>query len=471
MRRPVLEPVLPNYGGRGPEDEARASGELQTGKREEPPEAPRRKAKSRSPERSGDNRTSQSGEREAEYDPDAEDGKEPFSESYDERVVPALLKKRQGGEPGQPPEEDQPPAKREQAEPLSEATMIQAEPYKSVFKMPLLELLFSRHHYLREEGLDLIAQEVSSKKYDKIFPIETEKILNGVIGIVLQIVQGKISTLVAKALTILLQALAAYKVDKKTAVLSPASVEYMLDSLLDTLGDCNALVKGKIEETLSEMVKQNMVAVNTLLAQVMKVNKKTQGKHVQRRLALLILLLKRFESEVKGMHFEDIVAYARAAVKQNNREIRLGGYHVLVEIYSIIGDKIDGYLVDLVPTQRRVLEDELKRAYGSNAVLPSTKQEQLEKEAKEELKKEKEKARADKKPDRPKKEDKKPPAKDAKTDDKPKKPKYETKKPAKPKDDEDKKQPDKEDVKKTSKDSGKKKEDKKSEPKKSSKGK
>ncbi len=442
-------------------------------------EGPRRKAKSRSPERAADNRLSQSGEREAEYDPDAEDSKEPFSESYDERVVPALLKKRQGGEAGPPQEEDQPPAKKEQAEPLSEATMILAEPYKSVFKMPLLELLFSRHHYLREEGLELIAQEVTSKKYDKIIPGDPDKILNGIIGIVLQVVQGKISTLVAKALSILLQAFSAYKVDKKTAVLSPASVEYTLDNLLDTFGECNALVKGKIEEALSEMVKQNMVAMSTMLAQIMKVNKKTQGKHVQRRLALVILLLKRFENEVKGLHFEDVVAYARSAVKQNNREIRLGGYHVLVEIYSIIGDKIDGYLVDLVPTQRKVLEDELKRAYGSTAILPSTKQEQLEKEAKEELKKDK--GKSDKKPERPKKEDKKVPVppKDPKPDDKGKKPKDETKKPskAKDKDDEDKKQPDKDDPKKglkdakDTKDPPKKKDEKKTDAKKASKGK
>ncbi len=362
-------------------------------------EPAKRKAKSRSPERP---EFVQSGEEHAEDNIFVTSEENKVAASYDERVVPALLKRRQGGEQSQPqvaPEEEAPPAKREQAEPLSEATLILAEPYKPVFSMPLLELLFSKHYYLKEEGLDAISAEITSKKFSKVTNAEPEKLLNAVFGIVLHMIQSKIISLAGKALALLLQAMSVYKVDKKSAVLSPSTIEYMLDSLFDKLGEGNAVVSGKIEETLLGLLKQNAVSVTTLMTQLIKNSKKAQRvvKQMQKRLGLVMKILKQFDGEFKEMHMEDIVEYALSGVRHTNRDIRLGGYGVLVEVYRIIGDKIDGYLQELMPVQRKALDEELKKALGDKAGLKA-----VEERPKEEAKAKKESIKTKKEPEEPK---------------------------------------------------------------------
>lgn len=369
-------------------------------------EIPKRKAKSKSPDRGEGARFPQVGEEDEEEFMKYESDRAEIIDSYDERVLPAVLKKRQG-EQSQLAEEGAPPAKKEQPEPLSEATLIIAAPYKSSFDVNLMELLFSKHFYLREQGLDIIAQEVTSKKYSKITCTETEKILIAVIGIVQQMIQTKIFSLAAKALELLIQTMTAYKVDKKNSIINQSSIESMLDNLLEKLGESNALIKGKIEEALLELVKQNVISLNTLLLQIMKGNKKTNQipvKFSQRRLSLVIQAIKKFEVEVKGMQIDPIFEYAFTSIRHTNREIRLGGYGILVEIYRIIGDKIDTYLQELLPAQRKVLRDELKKTLGAKTSLPPVIQEQVGKEAKEEKK---EKVKEEKKVEKPKKEAKK----------------------------------------------------------------
>jgi len=376
------------------------------------------KSKSRSPERA---EFVQSGEElPEETSQQMEEDKGSFQSAYDDRVVPALLKKRQGGEQSQMADEEEPPAKKEQAEPLSETTLIQAEPYKPVFAMPLLELLFSRHCYLRDEGLDIINQEITSKSYSKLISTDPEKILNAIIGIVVQLIQGKILTLGTKSLNLLLQALTVYKVDRKASILNPSTIEYMLDGLFDRLGEGNSLLNVKIEETLLGMIKQSAIGINTLLSQLIKNSKKTQRvvKQVQRRLGLVAQILKKFDNEVKEVQMEDIVEYALSGVRHTNRDIRLAGYGILVEIYRITGDKIDTYLEDLMPVQRKALDEELKKAFGAKAGL---KQVEVKKEEKP-----KEEAKAKKDP-KPKKEEKK-----AIPKEEVKKPKEEAKKADKP---------------------------------------
>eukprot|EP01022_Parablepharisma_sp_SALTPOND_P014332 TRINITY_DN1937_c0_g1_i1.p1 TRINITY_DN1937_c0_g1~~TRINITY_DN1937_c0_g1_i1.p1 ORF type:complete len:735 (-),score=128.50 TRINITY_DN1937_c0_g1_i1:5890-8094(-) len=388
-----------------------------------------RKAKSRSPERA---EFVQSGEEHGEeYFDEQEENKAMLQQSYDERVVPALLKKRQGGEQSQAQiaEEEEPPAKKEQPEPLSEATLILAEPYRTVFTMPLLELLFSKHYYLKEEGLEIISQEISSKKYEKLATSDPEKILNAIIGIVIHMVQTKILTIGNKGLGLLLQAMSQYKVDKKSSILSSSTIEYMLDSLFERLGEGNALLNSKIEESLLGLVKQGTISLGTLISQLIKNGKKSHKvtKHALKRLQLMIQVLKTFEREVKELQMEDIVEYALTGIRHTNRDIRLEGYKILVEIYKIMGDKIDGYLVDLMPIQRKALDEELKKAFGAKVGLK-----QPEESGKEETKVTKKESDTGKtkKP----KEDKKEPKKPTKEDKPAKEDKKEIKKTSKGKD-------------------------------------
>lgn len=379
-------------------------------------EPPKRKAKSKSksPERVEKAEIVQSGEEHPDlFLEDLEEPKGALLASYDERVVPALLRKRQGGEQSQAQvaEDEEPPAKKESPEPLSESTLILAEPYKAAFTMPLLELLFSKHYYLREDGLEAISQEIVSKKYEKLANTDPDKILNAIIGIVIHMVQSKILSLGTKGLSLLLQALSQYKVDKKNTVVSQSAIEYMLDSLFDRLGEGNALLNTKIEETLLAMVKQNSISLNTLVNQLIRSGKKTQKviKHALKRLRLVVTILKTFENEVKELQMEDIVEYALVGVRHMNRDIRLEGYKVLVEIYRIMGDKIDGYLVDLMPTQRKALDEELKKVFGAKAGLVKQAEELPKEETK--VKKDpdssKTKKNAKEEPKKPLKEDKK----------------------------------------------------------------
>ncbi len=293
------------------------------------------------------------------------------SSAFDETVIPALLKRRQGDQAANVPQEPEegPPAKREQAEPLSEAVLILAEPYKAVFTMPLLELLFSKHYYLREEGLETIGKEVTSGSFSKVTKAEPEKVLKAVFGIVLHMVQSKIISLAGKALSLLLQAMTAYKVDKKSAVITACTMEYVLDGLLDRLGESNAAVSSKVEETLLGLLKQNAVSAPTMLTQLIKTGKKALVRQMLKRIALGTQILKQFSAEAKEAKMEDVAGFAVSAVNHISREIRLAGYTMLVEAYRVAGEKVGMYLQDMTAAQKKTLDEELKKALGAGTGL------------------------------------------------------------------------------------------------------
>lgn len=301
---------------------------------------------------------------------EAEEEKDYFIESYDEKIPPAVLKKsRKEEEPIV--EDEEPPARREQPEPLNKQTLMLAESYTPIFRMSLLELLFSKHYYLREEGLEVITQEVTKKAYDKILTSDPEKILNAIIDIAIMMVQTKITTLGIKALTLLLFSLAQYGVDRKSSVLNLTMTEHMLDSLIDRLGDGNSSLSSKLEETLTGMVKKGVVSLSTLVERLVRNSEKASklAKYAARRHNFLIQLMKSYQAEVKNELLKTIIDYGLLGLKNVSRDIRLEGCKVLVEAYGMIAERLYDYLPALPAAQNKILNDELKKTFGDKVRL------------------------------------------------------------------------------------------------------
>jgi len=302
-----------------------------------------------------------------------EEEKSKFTESHDNKIVPALSNKMLN-EQAQAIIDEKPPAKREQPEPLSKQTLVFAESYTAIFALQLLELLFSKHYYLREEGLDVISKEIKTKRYNKILTADPEKIMNAIIDIVNIMVQTKIITLASKALDLLLESMSEYKIDKKSTILSQATNERLLDDLLNRLGDGNSVLNNKIEDTLLGMVDRGSTTLSLLVERLVQNNEKTQKlvKHAIKRYNLMMRIIDKYTSEIKASLVKNTIDYGLVGLNNANKNIRMEGCKLLVKMYSLIGEKLREYLVDITPTQKKIIDDQLDKAYGKKVEVKTT---------------------------------------------------------------------------------------------------
>ena len=299
-----------------------------------------------------------------------EESEEEYMESYDDKIPPAVLRKFRGEEE-QEVKDEEPPVKRGQPEPLSKQILIIAEAYTAIFSMSLLELLFSKHYYLREEGLDIITEEVTKKTYKKVLSSDPERILNAIIDITVMMVQSKITPLGIKALTLLLFSMVQYNVDKKSSILNSTIMEQMLDSLIDRLGDGSNALNNKLEETLLGMVNKGCITLNILIDRLVRNSEKANKlpKYATKRCDFLIQIMKSYATVVKNELIKTVIDYGLLGLRNMNRNIRLEGCKVLVEVYRMVGGKLYDHFPTLATAQNKILNDELKKAFGDKVLL------------------------------------------------------------------------------------------------------
>ena len=88
-----------------------------------------------------------------------------------------------------------------------------------------------------------------------------------------------------------------------------------------------------------------------------------------KRYNLLAQIMKTYEAEVKNGLMKDVIDYGILGLKNSNMDIRKEGCKFLVEAYRMVGKKIEEHLATLLPTQRKMLSDELVKTFGKDAAL------------------------------------------------------------------------------------------------------
>ncbi len=314
-------------------------------------------------------------------DPPAEKEEDPLRGSL---AVPAVLHKGKP-QPAQEYGEEQPPegqsdaaSKAPQTKGSAEALSAQAkklaEPYYTLLELSLLEKLFSKNWGFREGGINDISQELASKNFVKITMSEEEKIFVNLVGLMGYMVSDKVTQVSLRAMGAIDELLKFFPYEVQSfKSLYNSNVDSCLVSLLEKIGDSNPKVRSKVEETCVKLATQGNVPFSTFISHITKTGKKstTSTKHLQGKLNLLIELVKQFGVDSESSASQSVIDYALAGAKNSNADIRNAGYALLVEVYKRIGGTINGYLGDLRPAQKEMLQAEFDKVSGGSAPVPA----------------------------------------------------------------------------------------------------
>jgi len=283
-------------------------------------------------------------------------GKKQPVQDYDENSAPQEEAKTKEGSTGQ-------------AEPLSASAKKIAEPYYGVIELSLLEKLFSKNWIFRESGLNDISQELTDKKFVKITTTEDEKVMVNLMGLVGYMVSDKVAQVSTRAMALVDELLKFYPYEISTyKSLYTANVDTCMVSLMDKIGESNPKIKTKAEETCLNLATQGKIPLSTFVLHCTKTQKKgpVSLKHLQAKLNLLTSLFKQFGSGAKSLTSQGVIDFALNGAKNGNGDVRNAGYALLVEIYKHIGGKLNGFLEDLRPAQKEVLQAEFEKVIGGN---------------------------------------------------------------------------------------------------------
>ena len=272
-----------------------------------------------------------------------------------------------------------------EAEPLTEQAKKLAEPYYTLIELSLLQKLFSKNWVLREAGLNDISEELDSKQFNLITMTEEEKIMVNLTGLVGHLVGDKVAQVSLKAMTVLDDLLKFFPYEITTyKSLYTSNVDGCIISLMEKIGDNNAKVRAKAEESCVNLAAKGSVALNTFVMHITKQGTSAAAKkaasstkHVQGKLSLLTQLVKQFGAQNRAATSQGVIDFALNGAKNSNSDIRNAGYALLVEVYKLIGGKINGYLGDLRPAQKEMLQSEFEKV-GGGEEIPAAEPEEPE---------------------------------------------------------------------------------------------
>ena len=283
-------------------------------------------------------------------------GKKQPVQDYDEESAPQEDTKGKAGAVGN-------------AEPLSSQAKKVAESYYALIELSLLEKLFSKNWSFREAGLNDISQELSEKNYVKITMTEEDKIMVNLMGLTSHLISDKVSQVSLRAMAMVEELLKFYPEDiTNYKSLYVSNVDSCMISLMEKIGDINPKVRGKAEETCLTLASEGRIPLTVFIVHCTRTSKKgpISTKHLQGKLNLLTSLFKKLGESAKPLASQGVIDFALSGAKNGNGEVRNAGYALLVEIYKHIGGKINGYLGNLRPAQKEVLQAEFEKVVGGN---------------------------------------------------------------------------------------------------------
>eukprot|EP01022_Parablepharisma_sp_SALTPOND_P015298 TRINITY_DN214_c0_g1_i1.p2 TRINITY_DN214_c0_g1~~TRINITY_DN214_c0_g1_i1.p2 ORF type:complete len:889 (+),score=112.15 TRINITY_DN214_c0_g1_i1:7443-10109(+) len=255
------------------------------------------------------------------------------------------------------------------AEPLSVQAKKIAEPYYTLIELSLLEKLFSKNWVFRESGLNDISQELADKNFVKITMDEDEKIMVNLMGLMAHLINDKVAQVSLRAMGVADELLKFYPYEVKTfKSLYTSNIDSCMVSLMEKIGDSNPKVRGKAEETCINLATEGRIPLTTFIVHCARTVKKgpVSTRHLQGKLGLLTTLFQQFGEDAKPLTSQPVIDFALNGAKNSNGDVRNTAYTLLVEIYKRIGGKINGYLENLRPAQKEVLQAEFDKVEGGN---------------------------------------------------------------------------------------------------------
>jgi hypothetical protein len=280
--------------------------------------------------------------------------------NHDEQVLPALA--------GAVKQDYSVAEVNEKAEPLSAQAKKTTDPYTGIFEVSLLQMLFSKTWNLREEGLDILETEISSKQYENILIDNKERIAINVCGLVSHLIPDKIAQVSQKAMCGIETALWSHPSeitsDKPTFT---NNIDTIITHLLQKSGDNQVKLRNQSEETLLSISEHPSVTpfhVSSHIIRASQKKTKLSTKHVTARLNLLASIVRKHGADKKVIPLDGVVQYALEGVKNKEQDIRNPAYTLLGLIYGSIGGAIQPYLADLRPAQMEKLQEQFDAIDG-----------------------------------------------------------------------------------------------------------
>ena len=192
---------------------------------------------------------------------DIENSDQPF----EDQVVPALAKKNKAKELQD--EGGNPPKERAPIEPLTEDAHRYADQFNNIFSQKILEMLFSRYWYHREEGIVILNKEFTTKKFENIVTQDNDKIVQSLIGISSELCNDKAIQVSLNALN-LLESVLCEELKSKEESKKIQSIEWGIEILIKKLGDSNPKIKSTSESICSKLAKLKKSIADLLIKMI-----------------------------------------------------------------------------------------------------------------------------------------------------------------------------------------------------------
>jgi hypothetical protein len=260
-----------------------------------------------------------------------------------------------------------------EAEFLTNENLKLAEPLIPVIGEELARKIFSKTWNLREDGLRILEQEIGLEGRSKVINFnDPGAAFTASMGVANHTINDKIGQVSQRSMSFLTKVLSREPKSIPNRGELNSFIDGIIMGLLDKIGDNNAKVRQQAENAFMSMASSTLVTcaycVQALVKNPSGSNTKLKNlnstKHVLARLGLLRQIIQEYKVANQNVPYNNVITYVIEKLENSNADIRQAAFNIIVDIYSLIGEKIRGDLANVRPQHMEMLQKEFDNIGG-----------------------------------------------------------------------------------------------------------